>query len=439
MSARPNRPPAGHLLVLLLALLLPALPLAAGDNLLGNGGFEEDEIGHLAMWSMDAYVHTAAAVRFFATTQARRSGSRALAIANLEPNDSRAVQWVKVRPDTLYRLTCWVLAQGIETEAVGANISVLGITGMAGNLTDTGGQWVPVELYGRTAPGQQSLGVLMRLGFYGSLATGLALFDDARLEEVPALPSGLAAGKLLDLGAVEPQARVVPAEPAPPSPWRVPAGLLTPLARRLLLAVPAAAVLALLILAAVRRIAARARRSARPARLTIEDLVYGHGVPAGQQAETYTSSLRGRRRHEGSRLEHRRTPRVPFAGPVTVRRVRGAGRLEYLELQGRDLSDGGIFLASADLAALGLDEEVGIEIPTADRTIDLGKAVVSRLHSVEAGRGRRGRSGFGLRFLAPPYRIRRLRQALGRHGTPAAPAGRARPPAPPAPPAPAAD
>ena len=429
------RPLAG----LLLAVLLPALPLSAGDNLLDNGGFEEDEIGHLAMWSMDAFTHTDAAVRFFTTTQEKHSGNRALAIANLEPNDARAVQWVKVKPGTHYRLSCWVLAQGIETEQIGANISVLGITGAAGDLTDTGGRWVPVELYGRTASGQQALGVLMRVGFYGSLARGVALFDDVRLEELPGPPPGVAAERILNLGTEEPQARIVAAEqtPPPPAPARSLADLFTPTVRGLLLAVLTAAALILLGSAAARWIASKARHPAHKPKVTIEDLVYGYGVPAGLHLEASAFSLRGRRRHEDTKMEHRRTPRAPFPAPVTVRRVRGAGRIEYLKLQGENVSDGGLFLVSADLSVLGLDEEVGIEIPTEDRTVDLGKAVVTRVQSRESGRGgaRRGRGGFGLRFLLPPYRIHRLRQALGRGGVPAAPSGRVRLPAPAEPPA----
>jgi hypothetical protein len=197
--------------MLLFAALLPAFPLPAADNLLANGGFEEDEVGQLAMWSMDAFTRTNAAVRFFPTSQEKHSGNRALAIANLEPNDARAIQWVKVRPDTYYRLACWILTQGIETEEVGANISVLGITSAAGNLTDTAGEWVPVELYGRTGPAQLTLGVVVRVGFYGSLARGLALFDDVSLEELSG-PPPIPPDKIVKLGSAEPQARIIQME-----------------------------------------------------------------------------------------------------------------------------------------------------------------------------------------------------------------------------------
>ena len=95
-----------------------------------------------------------------------------------------------MKPGTNYRLSCWIYAQGIETPSIGANISVLGATVAAGDLRDTGGKWQLVELYGKTGPQQQAIAVLARLGFYGSLATGLALFDDFTVEELAKPPAG---------------------------------------------------------------------------------------------------------------------------------------------------------------------------------------------------------------------------------------------------------
>jgi len=45
----------------------------------GDDGFETDELGYLAMWSMEAYQNDAESVRFFATTEQktlRRPGLR---------------------------------------------------------------------------------------------------------------------------------------------------------------------------------------------------------------------------------------------------------------------------------------------------------------------------------------------------------------------------
>lgn len=202
---------------------------AAGTppNLVINNGFEEDRLGLLSMWSTEAWVNTADAVRFFTTEQLHHSGKRSFVIANLQKNDSRGVQWVTVKPNTLYRLSAWVMAQDVDSAGIGANISVLGSTSAAGDLKSTGGKWVYVEMYGRTRPDQASLAVVVRLGFYGSLATGYAMFDDVALQAVSALPAGTRA---IDFGANDasevfpagtvPRTRAEIAEPAG-APWVV--------------------------------------------------------------------------------------------------------------------------------------------------------------------------------------------------------------------------
>ena len=202
--------PTGLLVVLLFLALLVVLcaPIGALENLVSNGGFEADALGILSMWSTDAWVDADEAVRFFTSEQAAHSGRRCFAIANLEPNDSRGVQWLRVKPDTLYRLSAWISARDVVTEKIGANISVLGSTSAAGNLKDTGGKWRYVELYGRTGAGQTALAVVVRLGFYGSLATGVALFDDVILEETAALPKG---AKAISFGSNE-AAEIFPTE-----------------------------------------------------------------------------------------------------------------------------------------------------------------------------------------------------------------------------------
>ncbi len=213
--------------VILTLLVILCAPIGALENLVSNGGFEADELGMLSMWSTDAWVDTDEAVRFFTTEEDAHSGRRCFAIANIEPNDSRGVQWLRVKPATLYRLSAWVSARDVLSEKIGANISVLGSTSAAGNLKDTGGTWRYTELYGRTGAGQSALAVVVRLGFYGSLATGVALFDDVILEEIPALPEGARAISFAsnDAGEIfptesnrEPPAQKTAAQAASPRP-----------------------------------------------------------------------------------------------------------------------------------------------------------------------------------------------------------------------------
>jgi hypothetical protein len=187
-----------------------------------------------------------------------------------------------VKPDTLYRLSAWILARAITSEGIGANLSVLGSTSAAGDLKDTGGQWQHVEFYGRTGPRQESLGVLLRLGFYGSLATGVAIFDDAKLEEVDQLPQGAGSISFGDNAAAE-VFPVVTAEEAPPQPPPTTEGSWLTLAKGtpwmvlLALSVLAAAtalVAAIVLLALVRvgKIPAAVRHG-QPEKVTIEALI----------------------------------------------------------------------------------------------------------------------------------------------------------------------
>ncbi len=456
--------PMRALLLLLLPLLLAA-PALGAENLLQNGGFEQDELRMLAMWSTEAYLYTESAVRFFTTEQLRYSGRRALVIANLQPNDSRAVQWVKVKPNTLYRLSCRIMAQQVEAGSVGANISVLGSTSAAGDLRDTGNRWEYVELYGRSGPSQESLGVLVRLGFYGSLAKGIALFDDARLEEVGAVPAA-ATGKVIDFaenkqdnifrvmratpevalpapGEAAKSAQAAPAAgPAGPSVPGGPTGAPPEVgARRILLraalgwpvvaalgAVAAAmlvtAVVALSRLGRLRRQLREQRSwsvagrggSGQPGKIPIRSLIEGAGAqPAGPPTQPLGGrfSLRGRRRQDAPReVEHRSLARAETDSEALIRRAGARGKAEVLKLSCENISDSGLYCSGPEPRSLFLDERVNVEITRGSRLIDLGPAIVVRAEAGHARKGAPKEGGLGLCFTQTPETIRKLRRSL---------------------------
>ncbi len=451
----------------LLLLLLVAAPALRAENLLQNGGFEQDELRMLAMWSTEAYLYSEDAVRFFTTEQFRHSGRRALVIANLQPNDSRAVQWVKVKPDTVYRLSCRIMAQQVEAGAVGANVSVLGSTSAAGDLRDTGNRWVYVELYGRTGPQQESLGVLVRLGFYGSLAKGIALFDDVRLEEVSAAG---AAGKVIDFGENKEDDifRVMRATPEealqkPPAASSggerteegegagaggtgaaggvaggAAGGVAAAGAGRVLLRAalrwPAVAALgaiavAMLVTAAValtrlQRLKRQQRawpaagrgKSGVPGKISIQSLIEGAGAqPAGPPTQPLGGrfSLRGRRRQDAPReIEHRVLARANTDAEALIRRAGGRSKAEVLKLSCENISDSGLYCRGPEPRNLFLDERVNVEITRGTRLIDLGPAIVVRSEAGHAGKGAPKEGGFGFCFTQTPETIRRLRRSL---------------------------
>lgn len=449
MPALRFRPVLGVLLLLVFA----AAPVLHAADLLQNGGFEQDEMRMLAMWSTEAYLYSESAVRFFTTEQARYSGRRSLVIANLQPNDARAVQWVKVKPGALYRLSCRIMAQEVEAGPVGANISVLGSTSAAGDLRDTGGRWEYVELLGRTGPTQESLGVLVRLGFYGSLARGIALFDDVRLEEIASLPAD-AAGKVISFaenkedriframrtapaGAMQVLPAAVPedgaesdgmqpataAGPSSPRPlhqavlsWPIFAAL-----SALVVALLATAVVALIRL---RRVQNRQRtwsaagrgKGGRTGKIPIESLIEGAGSqPAGPPTQPLGGrfTLRGRRRQDTPReIEHRGLARTDADAEVLIRRAGRTGKAEVLKLSCQNISDSGLYGSGPEPRNLFLDERVNVEITRGTRLIDLGQAVVVRSEAGHAGKGTPKEGGYGFAFTQIPDEIRKLRRSL---------------------------
>ncbi|HSV93941.1 MAG TPA: carbohydrate binding domain-containing protein, partial [Desulfobacterales bacterium] len=316
--------------------MLASVTPAGAAELVQNGGFEQEELGSVAMWSTSAWVPTDDAVRFFVTSDAKHGGSRSFAIANLQPNDSRLMQWIAVKPGTSYRISCWIYAQGIETPSIGANISVLGATVAAGDVRDTAGKWQLVELYGKTGPRQRAIAVLARLGFYGSLATGLALFDDFSVEELPGPPAGKTVSSLESTD-------VVVVQPLPPSaePTTV-----TGRGRASAAAIPTAVVIALGVLAlaaivvAVFALASTlvARRyepvaTAVSGRIPIASLITGvasRPLAAGR-------ARGGRRRGAAHEIEHRSWTRDALESPITVRRRRKDGGFDTFRMRTVDV------------------------------------------------------------------------------------------------------
>ncbi len=370
------------------ALLLLVLPLAAGApqtrvNLVENGSFEESELGHIAMWTMDASVNTPAAVRFFTTDVERVSGGRSLAIANLEPNDARAVQWVRTRPDTWYRISCWVQTRDIDGDAAGANISVLGSTRLAGNLKGTVGRWRYVELLGKTGPRQHSMAVLCRVGFYRNPAKGLALFDDFAVEELSGPPPR--GYETVDLGENVQGATAVAAGSA--LALQAPPGFLP---SSLLYGAGAVfAAVALALAASLPAVASRARRKAL------------------SQAPKPPSEWKGP--YKG--VEHRLSPRSRVAAQVVARR-RGRGRAagRFVSLPCENVSAGGIFLRCVEPWALELREEVAVEAALSSGVLKLGTATVIGVRARWDEQGRPVDGGFALQFKSNSAAAMRARR-----------------------------
>ncbi|MFC2155325.1 glycosyltransferase 87 family protein [Acidobacteriota bacterium] len=174
-------------------------PKAAGKNLLKNGDFEQLRGNKLLGWETDLYGPDKDSVRFSAARGGAFSGDHYVTIENAKANDGKFVQSVKVKPDTLYKLSCMVKAEGVGRKGKGANITVLSIFKTSRDVKDTSGKWNKIVLYGSTGPSQKEMAVSARLGGYGAVSIGKACFDDFRVEEVAEVPAGTKPVKLYQI------------------------------------------------------------------------------------------------------------------------------------------------------------------------------------------------------------------------------------------------
>lgn len=198
------------LLFMAVALLVPVSALAEGmnrpsasagptaaetvspeDNLLVNPGFEKlNASGMPESWFTDAYVKREG-VTLFSVTEEGRSGAWAAVVENLDMNDARFAQTVKVKPNTMYRLSGWVKAEEIPDAGRGANLSIEGVYVFSQSIYEDDGNWHYLETYGITDDNQKEVTIFARVGGYSGESQGRAIFDDLALTVVEDLPEGV--------------------------------------------------------------------------------------------------------------------------------------------------------------------------------------------------------------------------------------------------------
>ena len=172
-------------ILLVLLFLLPFPALAEGENLLVNGSVDDvSAAGFPTGWEQDMWF-TGADVSQLSVESGGVEGS-CLRVENMSVNDARWAQVVEVEPNTIYRFSAMVRAEGVGAGGYGANLSIGGVNVYSEMLYDTGGDWVELSLTGRTGPEQTQMAVFARIGGYGddNLNTGVAWFDDLSLVKV---------------------------------------------------------------------------------------------------------------------------------------------------------------------------------------------------------------------------------------------------------------
>lgn len=175
----------------LLLFLLTSPALAEGENLLVNGAVDDvSAAGFPTGWEQDMWF-TGEDVSLLTVEDGGVEGN-CLGVTNLSVNDARWAQTVAVEPNTLYRFSAMVRAEGVGMNGYGANLSIGGLNVYSEMVYDTGGDWVELTLTGRTGPEQTTLTVFARIGGYGddNLNTGRAWFDNLSLTEVSDAEAG---------------------------------------------------------------------------------------------------------------------------------------------------------------------------------------------------------------------------------------------------------
>lgn len=188
-------------LTLLLGTLLGVPASAQEEALLLNGSFDTmDESGLITGWSYSEWDEGAGSTY---RLEQQLDGNMVLRIDSVNDNDVRVEQTVKVSGNTLYRISGRVKAEGFASDLIGANLSVKDTFASSASITNTAGEWVDVEMYGRTTLFQSSIIVCARTGFYGELNAGTAWFDDIAVEPVSAAPEGVEIFSLRKVEAAE--------------------------------------------------------------------------------------------------------------------------------------------------------------------------------------------------------------------------------------------
>ncbi len=170
-------------------LFLYASASAGSENLLSNGGFEEVVASGMPEgWFASAYRNQAGYSRMAATDEFAHTGRYSVVVENASSNDARFTCTAKVNPESLYKLSGYVLVENMEDTGNGANFGVEGIYSFSEGLFDTNGEWQYLEWYGETGEDQTEVTIGVRVGGYSAESTGKAYFDDIVLEEVDQLP-----------------------------------------------------------------------------------------------------------------------------------------------------------------------------------------------------------------------------------------------------------
>ncbi|MCX7747429.1 MAG: carbohydrate binding domain-containing protein [Clostridia bacterium] len=163
-------------------LMLAVCTVSAEEtNIIKNPGFEEGTNGSAKDWSNDSFRPEAA--KFTVEEGTGHTGKRFYTIENIEENDSRIVQELKIVPGKTYKIGFWYKAEGLQAGAGGVNIAFPTGIYFSPFSHNTDGQWKKFEMYLKTHPkSPDTLPLWIRLGGYGATTKGKLSVDDVSVE-----------------------------------------------------------------------------------------------------------------------------------------------------------------------------------------------------------------------------------------------------------------
>ncbi|MDP4273417.1 MAG: M60 family metallopeptidase, partial [Bacteroidota bacterium] len=143
-----------------------------------NGDFELGSNNKPSSWSNTSWQTNGVT---FSWEPGSQDGSHCACIYNESSNDSRWIQTIQLSPGKVYLISGFIKGENIS-QGTGANICIDGTWTNSGSLYGTFG-WKKVQFLYNVPDGQSSVTIGCRLGYWSSLVTGKAWFDDIKVEE----------------------------------------------------------------------------------------------------------------------------------------------------------------------------------------------------------------------------------------------------------------
>ncbi|MBN1525442.1 MAG: phospholipid carrier-dependent glycosyltransferase [Spirochaetales bacterium] len=152
---------------------------------IANSGFEKHQAEKPLLWNISAFKESGFV--HVSDSAVAHSGTSSVRIETTVPNDIRLVQYVSVKPDTLYEISCWVKTSDTSSQNKKPSvcISIPGTLARSRDLSAGPNSWTKILLAGKTGSGQTELPVAVGIGSYGNLSAGRAWFDDISIRELP--------------------------------------------------------------------------------------------------------------------------------------------------------------------------------------------------------------------------------------------------------------